>query len=178
MISELRMTSGAALMTVCLGTSILFGCAATRTSDGAATADAPPAADESFAAAPDAVSPDQQSMGWNTTPLAVASEPVAVKEGGVPLVYLVESPGVFRVHDRTAGQDLARANAVARSIVSVDGRRGVVFGGETLVPGPLEADHRYVIYRDPTGPNMARQGVFQPRPGRATGSGQGSEQAR
>src|SRR5687767_5608731 len=115
MTSELRMTSGAALMTVCIGTSILVGCAATRTSDSAATADAPPA-DQSFAEAPDAVAPDRQSMGWNTAPLAVASEPVAVKEGGVPLVYLVESPGVFRVHDRTAGQDLARGAAGARKI--------------------------------------------------------------
>ena len=154
-------------MTACIGTSILVGCVRGK-SDGTRTADALPA-DQSVADAPATVSPDQQSMGWNSLPLPIASEPVAVREGGVPLVYLVESPGVFRVHDRTAGQDLARAWAVGRSIVSVDGRAGVKFGGETLAPGPLDSDHRYVIYRDPTGPNMARQGVFQPRPSRTQG---------
>jgi hypothetical protein len=48
--------------------------------------------------------------------------------------------------------------------VRVEARTGVVFGRETLVPGPLDKGHRYVIYRDPTGPNMARQGTFQVRP--------------
>jgi hypothetical protein len=107
---------------------------------------------------------DQQGIGWNTTPLAVASEPVSVKEGPAPLVYLVETPGLFRVRDLTAGTDLARANAPGRSIVRIDRRTGVVFGGETLLAGPLDPDHRYAIYRDPTGPNMARQGTFQIRP--------------
>jgi hypothetical protein len=112
--------------------------------------------------------------GWSTTALPVASEPVAVKEGGVPLVYLVESPGTFRVHDQTAGQDLARGPAAGRSIVRVDGRAGVVFGRETLFAGPLATDHRYVIYRDPTGPNMARQGTFQLLPRRGAGGTQSS----
>jgi hypothetical protein len=119
-------------------------------------------------AAPPAATSDQQAVGWNTTPLAVASEPVAVKEGPAPLFYLVETPGVFRVHDLTEGKDLARADAAGRSIVRVDGRTGVVFGHETLVPGPINTEHRYVIYRDPTGPSMSRQGTFQvPPPRRA-----------
>jgi hypothetical protein len=133
---------------------------ATRGS-GPAVAEAPPAAPF-----------DQQSIGWTTTPLPIASQSVAVKEGAVPLVYLVESPGVFRVHDQTAGQDLARTSAVGRSIVRVDARAGVVFGGETLYAGPLPKDHRYVIYRDPTGPNMARQGTFQVPPRRGAGGTQ------
>ena len=105
-------------------------------------------------------------------PLPVASQSVAVKEGSVPLVYLVEAPGVFRVHDMTSGQDLARGPAGGRSIVRLDARAGVVFGGETLYAGPLPKDHRYVIYLDPTGPNVARQGTFQLLPRRGAGGRQ------
>jgi hypothetical protein len=160
------------LLTLCLATPVLCGCAAHKSERTAVHAPAPnrdvAIAEAAPAAPPPAAPLDQQSIGWNTAALAVRSDPVAVKEGAVPLFYLVETPGSFRVHDLTEGRDLARVNAAGRSIVRVDGRTGVVIGGETLVPGPLNKDHRYVIYRDPTGPNMARQGTFQvPPPPRA-----------
>jgi len=160
------MNPGATLMTLCLGASIVCGCAA-RQAPTEQGVEAPVTQAEAVAeAAPasPAAPTGQQSVGWSTTPLAVASEPVAVKEGTIPLVYLVETPGMFRVHDRTEGRDVARAGAAGRSIIRVDGRSGVIFGRETLVAGPLDREHRYVIYRDPTGPNMARQGTFQLRP--------------
>jgi hypothetical protein len=146
---------------------MLSGCA-TRQTPRAATAEAPVSSSADSPQAPvdtpQAATPGQQSIGWATAPLPIASEPVAVKEGSIPLVYLVETPGVFRVRDLTAGRDLAQANAPGRSIVRIDGRAGVAIGGDTLVPGPLDREHRYVIYRDPTGPNLARQGTFQLRP--------------
>lgn len=86
-----------------------------------------------------------------------------MKEGTAPLAYLAEGGAVIRVHDSNAKRDLARAFVPARSIVRVDARNGVIYGGETVLPGPLEAGHRYVIFVDPTGENVARQGVVQPR---------------
>ena len=152
------------LLTLCLATPALCGCAAHKSEHTAADHPPAPTREVAVAESPPAAPLDQQSIGWNTAALGVRSDPVAVKEGPVPLYYLVETPGAFRVHDLTDGRDLARANAAGRSIVRVDGRTGVVFGGETLVPGPLNKGHRYVIYRDPTGPNMARQGTFQVPP--------------
>ena len=103
--------------------------------------------------------------GWQTsTPLPSRAEPTIVKQGSAPLVYLVEAPVIVRVRDEDAKVDLARAFAAGRSIVRVDARRGVIYGEATLVPGPLPSDHRYTIYVDPTGENVARQGTFQPRP--------------
>jgi hypothetical protein len=160
---------GAALMTMCVGSTLLAGCAGQRKQARPATR-AGAASAQARLEAPAALPADQQSVGWSATPLSVASQPVAVKEGRPPLVYLVESPGTFRVHDRTAGQDLARSVAGARSIVRVDARSGVVFGRETLLAGPLAKDHRYVIFLDPTGPNVARQGTFQVMP-RKNGGG-------
>ena len=127
---------------------------------GGAT-EAAPAPVQSPAAAP----PPYQGAGWQTTALG-GSGPVAVKEGAAPLIYLVEAGGAFRVHDQTDRRDLARARAPGRTVIRVDARKGVVFGGETLLAGPLPADHRYAIYLDATGPNFSRQGTFQPRPGR------------
>lgn len=163
------MNAGTSLMTLCIGASVVTGCTTSRKADKAAAANES-RTERPVADAPAAVSPDQQSIDWNSTPLSVASEPVAVKQGSAPLAYLVESPGAFRVHDQTAGLDLARGVAPARTIVRVDGRTGVIFGRETLLEGPLDTDHRYVIFRDPTGPNMARQGTFQVQPHRARGT--------
>src|SRR3954469_23122420 len=103
--------------------------------------------------------------GWQTSsPLPQRAEPTVIKQGSAPLVYMVEAGAMVRVRDEDAKLDLARSFAAGRSIVRVDARRGVIYGEDTLVPGPLPADHRYTIYVDPTGENVARQGTFQPRP--------------
>ena len=114
--------------------------------------------------ATDAAPAHLQAPGWKTTPLPLGAGPVAVKQGSPPLAYLVESGGVFRVHDETDHKDLARAEALGRTIIRVDARAGVAVGRETLYAGPLPADHMYSIYLDPAGPNYSRRGVFQPRP--------------
>lgn len=155
-------------MTLCIGTSFLAGCAASHKGENGSPTEVPESKTSVADATPSAP-PIQQSPGWTTTPLP-AADSVAVKQGGVPLIYLVESPGLFRVHDQTDGRDIARFNAPGRSIVRIDGRAGVVFGGETLYAGPLDPSHRFVIYLDPTGPNMARQGVFEVTPPRKGGT--------
>jgi hypothetical protein len=103
------------------------------------------------------------SSAWQSTPLPSRAQSTPVKEGPAPLVYLVEAGAVIRVHDMNAKRDLTRSFVPARSIVRVDARNGVIYGDETVLPGPLAADHRYVIFVDPTGENVARQGVVQPR---------------
>jgi hypothetical protein len=101
------------LLTLCLATPVLCGCAAHKSERTAVDEAAAPNRDVAIAEAAPAAPPpaaplDQQSIGWNAAALAVRSDPVAVKEGPVPLFYLVETPGAFRVHDLTEGKDLAR----------------------------------------------------------------------
>lgn len=108
--------------------------------------------------------PPEMATAWRSTPLPSRAEPTAVKQGPAPLVYLVEGGAVIRVHDVDAKRDLARAFVPARAIVRVDARNGVVYGDETVAPGPLPEGRRYVIYVDPAGENVARQGTVQPRP--------------
>jgi hypothetical protein len=80
------------------------------------------------------------------SPLPVPVEPTLVKQGPMPLVYIVESPATVSVTDLTTGQRLAQADVPARTIVRVEARGGVVLGKETASPGPLPADHQYAIH--------------------------------
>jgi hypothetical protein len=137
-----------AAMVACLGVLAGSGCAARR--------DAKPQAKSG--ARPD------MTTAWQTRALPSSAVPTPVKEGAAPLVYLVESGAVIRVHDQTSKRDLARSFAAPRSIVRVDGRRGVIYGDNTLFAGPLPEGHQYVIFVEPAGENVARQGVVQPRP--------------
>jgi hypothetical protein len=107
------------------------------------------------------------AQAWHSTPLPARAEPTAVKEGAAPLVYLVEGGALIRVRDASANRDLARSFVPARAIVRVDGRQGVIYGQDTVFAGPLPEGHRYVIFVDPTGENVARQGTVRPPPARA-----------
>jgi hypothetical protein len=107
------------------------------------------------------------AQAWRSTPLAVHAEPIVVKEGAAPLVYLVEAGAMIRVRDVSGDRDIARADVPARTIVRVDGRRGVIYGQQTVFAGPLPEGHRYVIFVDPAGDNVARQGTVRPLPQRA-----------
>ena len=104
-----------------------------------------------------------QSTGWTSTPLPANAEPMPVREGAAPRVYMVEGGATIRVHDLTDKRDLSRSFVPGRSIVRVDGRRGVIYGEDVAFAGPLPDDHRYVIFVEPDGENVARQGVVQPR---------------
>ena len=107
------------------------------------------------------------AQAWQSTPLPAHAEPTAVKEGVAPLVYLVEGGAMIRVRDVSANRDLARSFVPGRTIVRVDGRRGVIYGSDTVFAGPLPEGRRYVILVDPTGENVARQGTVQPGPHQA-----------
>jgi hypothetical protein len=104
---------------------------------------------------------------WQSKPLPARAESTLIKQGATPLVYLVETGATVRVRDENTKRDLAVSFAAARSIVRVDASRGVIYGDDTLAPGPLPADHLYSIFVEPAGENVARQGTFQPRPPKA-----------
>jgi hypothetical protein len=101
---------------------------------------------------------------WQSAALPLRSEPVAVKQGPAPLVYMTEGPGVFRLVDATTGQALADAFAKRQTIIRVTERYGVVYGADTLSAGPLPKGHQYTLYLLPDGNNVARQGVSRPKP--------------
>ena len=121
---------------------------------------------ESASAPPSAASQLKSDMtsGWQSTPLPVNTQPTPVKQGAAPLVYRVEGGATIRVHDVSSKLDLATGYVSGGSIVRVDARRGVIYGDQVVFAGPLKEDGRYVIFVEPTGENVARQGVFQPRP--------------
>src|SRR5687767_13834730 len=85
------------------------------------------------------VTPDQSSA-WQTTALPSNAAPLPVKQGAAPLVYRVEGGTVIRVREENAKLDLARGFVPAGSLVRVDGRRGVIYGEDTVYPGPLAED--------------------------------------
>lgn len=104
------------------------------------------------------------ASAWRSSALPTNAQSMAVKEGAAPLVYRVEGGATIRVHDLASKVDLARGFVPGGSLVRVDDRRGVVFGTDTIFAGPLAEGGRYVIFVEPDGENVARQGVFQPRP--------------
>ena len=121
-------------------------------------------AGEPRAPEPEVVSrPPEMSTAWQSAPLPTNAQPTAVKMGAASLVYRVESGAVIRVREQNSERDLARGFVPAGSLVRVDGRRGVIFGEDTVFAGPLAEGERYVIVVEPGGENVARQGVIQPR---------------
>ena len=106
--------------------------------------------------------PPMQSM-IVARPLPQAAGPTVIKQGALPLLYLVESSGTFDVTDATAGQTLVAAPASTGTIIRVDARSGVVVGQDTLVSGPLAVDHKYSIVREAAGDNESRSGYVSPK---------------
>jgi hypothetical protein len=97
--------------------------------------------------------PQTQSPPYETTvtPIVTRQIDLPVKEGTMPLVYLVETKGGVRIVDMTNGHSLAKTIVPGRSIVSIDEQRGVSIGGTVFVPGPLVAEDRYGVYFDAGG---------------------------
>lgn len=117
--------------------------------------------------------PPKLVESWESAPVGLprggshASGPVAMAEGRPPLAYIVPTGGggTIRVVDQTAGRDLAEAAVPARTLVRVDARRGVIFGSDEMLKGPLAGDHTYVIYVQPeAADNTVRRGTFRPGP--------------
>jgi hypothetical protein len=97
---------------------------------------------------------------------AQPAQPVPVKQGPAPLVYLAEMTQTVRVEDETEKRVLAETVVSPRTIVRVDERNGVIAGSEQLVAGPLPPGRRYVILIVPDPVNVSRSGIVEPLPQR------------
>jgi hypothetical protein len=94
--------------------------------------------------------------------LPQSAKPTVIKQGQLPLVYLVDSYGTFVINDATAKQSLVTTGVPKNMIIRVDARSGVVVGNETLVPGPLPGDHQYNIVRGVAAENESSGGYVSP----------------
>lgn len=86
-----------------------------------------------------------------------------VKEGTLPLVYLIEVASPVRIVNLTTRTRLAEGRLPRRTIVRIDARGGVHFGKELIVSGPLSADHQYGIFIDPAEPDSSAQTTTEKR---------------
>ena len=124
--------------------------------------------------------PGKMELQWREEPLggiaAKGAQPVTVKAGVPPLLYLVETPQIVRILDQSNNSILAEVPVGRRTIVRVDEQAGVYAGSRTLVAGPLPAGRRYGIYVVPDGENVSRTGTFQPRPQPPVEPGAAAEQ--
>jgi hypothetical protein len=91
----------------------------------------------------------------NRRDLSGGTSSTPVKEGTLPLAYVVETAATVRVVDATSQTTIATADAAARSIVAVS-TSGVTVGGNSLSSEPLNAKHKYVIFVDTDGVNESR----------------------
>jgi hypothetical protein len=109
--------------------------------------------------------PKPREMKWDEEQIrgagAAIAQPVAVKQGALPLAYLADVGTTVRVVDETGRGVVAEATLPARSIVSVSEKNGVVASGRTIVAGPLQADHRYGIYVVPSAESVSRFGRYE-----------------
>ena len=125
--------------------------------------------------APQQVSRADLAAVWQSAPPPAATpavQPMAVKEGVPPLAYWVEAGAVVRVTDVNQQLDVARGFVPGRSVVRVDANKGVLFGGETIYPGPLPEGSRYVISLEPDERNTMRHETVQVRPRRQREAGE------
>ena len=113
---------------------------------------------------PAAKEPDFSHMTstWEDKPMQYEQKPTAVKEGGTPLVHIFDVGGPVHVVDTTAKIRIAQGVVAGGTLVRIDDRNGVIFGKETITPGPLPAGHNYAIFADPTTENVFRRSVGAP----------------
>jgi hypothetical protein len=99
---------------------------------------------------------------WEEQSMQVEQKPVAVREGTTPLAHIFDHGGPVSVMDLTANIRIAAGVVGDRTLVRIDDRHGVIFGKDTITPGPLPAGHRYGIFADPSTENVFRQGIGPP----------------
>lgn len=99
---------------------------------------------------------------WDDKPMQYEQKPVSVKEGITPLAHIFDVGGPVHVMDTTAKIRIAQGVVAGGTLVRIDDRHGVIFGKDTITPGPLPAGHRYAIFADPTTDNVFRRGVGPP----------------
>ena len=79
-----------------------------------------------------------------------------------PRLQAVAAAYAPELADLTADIRIATGVVGDRTLVRIDDRHGVIFGKDTITPGPLPAGHRYAIYADPSTENVFRQGIGPP----------------
>jgi hypothetical protein len=111
---------------------------------------------------PQPTSAPTPQVSWQSTAIPVPPQPpMAVKEGGLPLVYLLEIGTTVRVTDETANEDLLTIPVPGKTIIAIT-EGGVSVGGATMKMGPLPDDHRYAIYLATDQTNIYRTGEIRP----------------
>lgn len=123
-----------------------------------------PKADQARGAAdPDAdVERYRRESRWTETPLEFEQKAVAVAAGETPLVHLFDIGGPIRIVEQSSGAKLVSVTVPNRTLVRIDDRNGVTVGPDNLVRGPLPGGRKYVIFLDPSTPNVVRQGIGPP----------------
>ncbi len=94
--------------------------------------------------------------------LAIPVQPTRVRQGPLPLVYMVESHVTVTVTDATSGAQLAAAPAEPATLVRVEPKRGVFFNTRQIVPGPLDPQHNYAIFVQMDGASSIRSETIAP----------------
>ena len=84
----------------------------------------------------------------NRRAIPIQSQPTLVKQGRLPIVYMVETGDgvIVTVVDQNTGERIASAPVGTRAIIRIEARNGVYYTNEHVLPGPLPADHNYAIY--------------------------------
>ena len=156
---QLPLVRGAVLFMVVAATMLVIaGCRGAGRSEADARGDDTPAAVrwQIERPAPTTAEVDRR-------PLAITAKPMLLAQGELPLVYLLPAAGTISVADLSAGAQLvSNVSAPGNTIIRIDPARGVIFGEDHLVPGPLPEDRTYGIYLAPPGENSIETRTISP----------------
>jgi len=106
--------------------------------------------------------PTTNTIVTRSLPILLQPDSRPVVQGGLPLVYLVESAGQIRVTDVLAGRDLGVFAVRGGQIVRVS-TTGVVIGTTRVVDGPLAGDNQSGVFAITVVPPIPNPTVTQER---------------
>lgn len=100
----------------------------------------------------------------NVPPEAQTARPV--RQGKLPLVYLVETATTVRIVDVTNSAELLQMPVQGKTTISLTENNGLRIGGAPMRFLTLPGDHVYEIYLQSSvsNPNQFRTGVVRPGP--------------
>jgi hypothetical protein len=90
--------------------------------------------------------PTGASVG--TTPKPSDPKSTQLRDGMLPMTYMLGGGGKIRIVDATTKKQIARTTAPPQAAIHVNADRGVVVNDKTITNGPLPKDHRYEIWLD------------------------------
>ncbi len=107
--------------------------------------------------------PTTNTIVTRSLPILLQPDLRPVVQGGLPLVYLVESAGQIRVTDVLAGRDLGVFAVRSGQIVRVS-TTGVVIGTTRVVDGPLTGVFAITVVPPITNPTATQERINTPVP--------------